>query len=301
MKNLKQKSEKTLLSLTAASTISNLCDQKVKDIESKMSYNNCSKYLKINDSELLEQEARPINKESFIENVKLICKYRDLQSFLMENIKQKNNLLKEIEQRKFVSPVKEPSPLVLEQFNKIPYVAEGWGKTQLSENDYNDWIEANAYASTIGKIIHDKGILDKLRNELNTLTGTEVVRKGNTEYLMRIEKHHSIEELSDLHEDLAKSHKQYNSRQNYILAKAKKLENDENDRINKLNFEGLNDVNKRNEIAKMEYQKQLSEYHHLVSLEENDFQTKKLKDKEEVANLKIEIPIKFEELVKQLS
>jgi hypothetical protein len=85
------------LSMSQAQSISNLCNQRSKDITAKLAdINNVSKVLKIGEETYTETQANPIPAnviELLIEKARLSA----TQAFLMENIKAKDTLIKDVQ------------------------------------------------------------------------------------------------------------------------------------------------------------------------------------------------------------
>jgi hypothetical protein len=84
-------------------------------------------------------------------------------------------------------------------------VNEEWGWQQLTSSEYNEYLEAEAFAAHYGQFIHKGGKLDRLRNELpklKTLEWIEVEKDKKTP--MNVEIHHTIDELGELHKNLSR-------------------------------------------------------------------------------------------------
>jgi hypothetical protein len=144
----------------------------------------------------------------------------------MDEIREKNPVFEE------PAPKKEslPSPDLLSN------VTDSWGWAQLSDKEFAEYYEAEAYAAHIGKFIHKKGKLSILRSEINVLAGLEFISiKDGEKTPVIVKKHHTPDQLNTLHEELATLHRKYEQRVNYFKAKVKNLVSEENARIHKVN------------------------------------------------------------------
>ena len=144
----------TGLSLSQAQSISNLCFQRTQDISSNLSViNNAEKTLKIGNETYIETVGNKIP-ANVVELLLEKALLHATQAFLMENIKAKDSLLKELKAKYFISPLTEPEWPKIESITLIPLVDEKWGWDQLSLSEYNEYLEAEAYAAHIGQFIH---------------------------------------------------------------------------------------------------------------------------------------------------
>lgn len=247
------------LSLSQAQSISNLCNQAASTIEAQLSnINNCSKSLKWEGDMLIKQRAKPLP-VNIIELLKRKALLHATQAFLMENIKAKEILLKELKQKKFepISNVvllelpEKPSLAINVEFKSTPLVEETWGWEQLSVSELNEYYEQEALAAHIGQFIHKNSTLNELRKELETIPTLEWEEKyyngGTKSVPLVINVHHTPEQLLQIHNELAKLHRKYEQRVNYYKAKVKNLVSDKNNEIAAYNAIEQEKINQKNQ------------------------------------------------------
>ena len=155
------------LSLSQAQSISNLCNQRSRDISSKLStVNNFSRHLQLGTDVYTETVGIPMP-SNVVDLLLEKAELHSAQAFLMENIKAKDDLIKSIQREVFDYEEKVPYPKrqALEEFKVEPHKEEDWAWDQLSSSEYNEYLEAEAFASHVGQFIHKGGVLDKLRTE----------------------------------------------------------------------------------------------------------------------------------------
>jgi len=288
------------LSLSQAQSISNLCFQESKDIQSKIeNINNCEKTLTLPTGVYVETQGFPIPNDIG----KLLHKKATLhatQAFLMENIQAKSNLIEELKNKKFVYNVPKPEEPNLEYFFEKESVDEDWGWEQLTVDEHNEYLESEAYASHYGQFIHKGGKLDKLRNELpklKTLEWIEIEKDKKTPLNVSI--HHNIEQLGDLHKEFSSIHRDHEQRVNYFKAKVKNLVTIENARIanENANIQGkINDENK----------KLTRDYVNLINEWQNDYRKANMEFNAEIQNeigrvssLRISVDPRFKPVIDQ--
>lgn len=288
------------LSLSQAQSISNLCNQRSREISSKLStVNNFSRTLKIGEEEYVETVgvSMPSNvAELLLEKAELHA----AQAFLMENIKAKDDLIKSIQREVFdyESDVPYPQRQPLEIFNEHLHQDESWAWDQLSNSEYNEYLEAEAKASHIGQFIHKGGILDRLRNELPTIKTLEwmEVEEGK-KTPMKVSIHHNSEELLLLHEELAAHHRKAEQRVNYFKAKVKNLLTSANSEISKSNSVKQNEVNSRNKEITEAYEKACSEWEGQNAKALHEFEEERQKRISEVAGMRIDVDSRFQKTI----
>ena len=288
----------TGLSLSQAQSISNLCFQRAKDIDNELrTVNNVQKELKLNGENYVETVGKKLPTNTvglLIEKSKLHA----CQAFLMENIKAKDQMITELQREYFVSDLKEPEEPKHLTYEELPLVNEVWGWSQLSVSEYNEYLEAEAYASHIGQFIHKDGKLDSLRRELPNIKTLEwITIKDGEKTPLKVTIHHTQAELTELHETLASMHRKYEQRVNYFKAKVKNLVTEENARISKENSVKMAEVILENEKLDKEfnvvYKKFLDEKLKL----KQDFETKRQEKIKEAASLRIQVDARFQEVV----
>jgi hypothetical protein len=288
------------LSLSQAQSISNLCFQESRDIQSKIeNINNCEKTLTLPTGMYVETQGFPIPNDIG----ELLHKKATLhatQAFLMENIQAKSNLIEELKNRKFVYNVPKPEEPNLEYFFEKESVDEDWGWEQLTVDEHNEYLESESYASHYGQFIHKGGKLDKLRNELpklKTLEWIEIEKDKKTPLNVSI--HHNIDQLGDLHKEFSSIHRDHEQRVNYFKAKVKNLVTIENARIanENANTQGkINDANK----------KLTRDYVNLINEWQNDYRKVNMEFNAEIQNeigrvsaLRISVDPRFKPVIDQ--
>jgi hypothetical protein len=140
-------------------------------------------------------------------------------------------------------------------------VDESWGWSQLTDAEFNEFLELSAYAAHIGQFIHKNGLLSLLREQITKIASLEwITIKDGEKTPVKVTKHHTAVELNTKHEELAKLHREYEQRVNYFKAKVKNLVTTENARIAKANAEIINTFNKLESQLNSEYQIAYSEW-----------------------------------------
>ena len=142
------------LSMSQAQSISNLCNQRSKEISTKLdNINNVSKKLTIGTETYIETQGNPIPTD-VVQLLQAKARLSATQAFLMENIKAKDELINEIKYEEFIYDVEAPiRPTTISEALPIE-VKEDFGWDQLTAAEYNEYLEAEAYASHIGQFIH---------------------------------------------------------------------------------------------------------------------------------------------------
>lgn len=226
----------TGLSMSQAQSVSNLCNQRATDILSEINaINNYSETVNHNGISYTLVAPVPIP-TNIINLIMEKAQLHSCQGYLMEAIKQKNALIEEIKQKRYVSEIAMPQAPKKEFPNLQTEVTEKWGWDQLTLQEKAEFIEAESYAAHIGQVIHKSGKLDSLRKELPTIPGIrwmELKKDEKTPILVNI--HHTQDRLLELHNALAEEHRNYEQRVNYFKAKVKNLVTLENARIAKEN------------------------------------------------------------------
>ena len=220
------------LSLSQAQSISNLCNQEARDLQSKIdSVNNCEKTLTLPTGVYVETQGFKMP-DDIIDLLQEKARLYATQAFLMDNIQAKQNMLDALKKKRFEFDIPNPTPPDYDVFDYQDEVNEEWGWEQLSRSEYNEYLEAEAFASHHGQFIHKNGKLDKLRSELpklKTLEWIELEREKKTP--MNVTIHHTIDELGELHKNISAIHRQFEQKVNYYKAKVKNLVTLENARI----------------------------------------------------------------------
>ena len=289
----------TGLSLSQAQSISNLCNQRAREIENTLSIvNNYKKNVKVNGEVIETVNARELPK-NVVDLLSEKSKLHATQAFLMENIKAKEAMLvaAKIEQPDFSSVV-FPKMCEYEKPTVLLHVNEEWGWEQLTVSEYNEFLEAEAYASHIGQFIHKGSILDTLRSELPTLPAVEwMTIEDGKKTPVRIVVHHTSEELLKVHEELAALHRSYEQRVNYFKAKVKNLVTVENARIAKINADAQNEAGKINNDLETNYNTEHKKATEAVKVIKADFEKTRQDKIKEIAALRINVDKRFKDAV----
>jgi hypothetical protein len=286
------------LSMSQAQSVSNLCNQASRDIESKLSnINNASKVLTLNGHTYIETKGNPI-----MDNVKeLLNRKASLhatQAFLMENIRQKQTLLDELKRSQFTFSVPEPEyPKLMDDIDTT-YVDENWGWNQLTASEYNEYLESEAFASHFGQFIHKNGKLDKLRNELPTMKTLEWIEvEEGKKTPLNVMIHHTIDQLGGIHEDLAAVHRKHEQRVNYYKAKVKNLVTTENARLAKEYGDKQAVINEHNQILKDQFIMKRNEWLDERKKANFEFEENRQKEISRVSGLRIAVDVRFKNVV----
>lgn len=292
--------EKNGLSLSQAQSISNLCNQRARDIEMKLSdVNNASKTIEIGSKTYTDTPAKPLP-ANVVELLMEKSKLHATQAFLMENIQAKDQLLKSVtaETLDFEKETPMPETPELEYFQPEKQVGESWGWEQLTVSEYNEYLEAESYASHIGQFIHKGGTLDTLRKELpkiKTLEFIEIEKDKKTP--MVIATHHTSEKLLELHEALAAEHRKFEQRVNYFKSKVKNLVTKENARISKENAEKQNEINLKNQALVETHKIEMNKWREEKKVATHTFESLKQDRIKEIVDLRIKIDPRFQDVI----
>ena len=299
------------LSLSQAQSISNLCNQRAREITANLAgINNFSKIVDTGKKKLTI-----VNGKSLPENIiALLTEKAELhacQAFLMENIKAKDELLNNAkrEQPDFSGiemPIRPLAELMEVKNKLLKEVDEEFGWAQLSVTEYNEYLEAEAFASHIGQFIHKDGILDRLRTELPLIPPIEWMNiKDGEKTPVEIKTHHTTENLLKVHEDLAALHRQYEQRVNYFKAKVKNLTTEENARIAKENADMQNEAEAFNNKLNIEYDTAFKAYTEKTKSVKAEFEKTRQAKIKEIAAMRIQVDPRFQKTIdiflKQLS
>ena len=288
------------LSLSQAQSISNLCFQEARDIQSKIeNINNCEKTLTLPTGVYVETQGFPIP-ENIGELLHKKATLHATQAFLMENIQSKSNLIEELKNKKFVYNVQKPEEPNLEYFFSKESVDEDWGWEQLTVDEHNEYLESEAYASHYGQFIHKGGKLDKLRNELpklKTLEWIEIEKDKKTPLDVSI--HHTIDQLGDLHKEFSSIHRDHEQRVNYFKAKVKNLVTIENARIANENADTQGKVNDVNKKLTRDYVNLINEWQDNYRKSNMEFNAEIQNEIGRVSSLRISVDSRFKPVIDQ--
>jgi hypothetical protein len=294
----------TGLSLVQAAAVSNLIQQRALDLIATLrNVNNSTKRLSYDGQTLTVQEGKPMP-TNVVDALKEIGLLRATQAFLMVNIKAKDQLLKEIQQRRFVFDEAAPDmlPFVGISAKLKPFVDEEWAWNQLSAGEANEFLEQEALASHIGQFIHKGEPLDVLRKDLDNATPLEwmVIGKGTptaVEKPITVTLHHTKEQLLELHNELAGLHRQYEQRVNYFKAKVKNLVSVTNAEIAKDNAVEQGRVNGINQERNKEYNALVQAWEGRKQVALQEFEKQRELDTNATAALRIDVDKRFQPVV----
>jgi hypothetical protein len=286
------------LSMSQASSISNLCNQRSKDITAQLAdINNVSKELVIGSETYTEVKGNPIP-ANVVELLTAKARLSATQAFLMENIKAKDELISKIKYEGFEYDVAPPiRPQTISE--TIPTeVDEDFGWDTLTVSEYNEFIEAEAYASHIGQFIHKGGKLDRLRAELPTIKTLEFMEiEVGKKTPMKISIHHTAAQLLTIHEELAALHRGYEQKVNYFKSKIKNATTSENARIQKERGEIQARVNQQNSDLANAYKLAYEQWTAEQRKAQHEFEEKRQAKIQDAVNLKIEVAERFQSVV----
>ena len=286
------------LSMSQAASISNLCNQRSKDITAQLAdINNVSKELVIGTETYTEVKGNPIP-ANVVELLTAKARLSATQAFLMENIKAKDELINKIKYEGFEYDVEAPiRPTTISE--AIPTeVDEDFGWDTLTVSEYNEFIEAEAYASHIGQFIHKGGKLDRLRAELPTIKTLEFMEiEVGKKTPMKISIHHTAAQLLTIHEELAALHRGYEQKVNYFKSKIKNATTSENARVQKERGEIQARVNQQNSDLANAYKLAYEEWTANQRKAQHEFEEKRQGKIQDAVNLKIEVAERFQPVV----
>jgi hypothetical protein len=288
------------LSLSQAQSISNLCNQRAAEIANKFSVvNNYSKIVTV-DGQYYETVKGSKLPEDVVDLLTEKAKLHACQAFLMENIKAKEALLNQAKREAAdISKVEFPKNYEYIDPKVIQQVDENWGWAQLTKAEYNEYLEADAFAAHIGQFIHKGSVLDTLRAELPTLPAIEwmTIKGDGTKSPVTIKVHHTSEELLMVHENLANLHRGYEQRVNYYKAKVKNLVTQENARIAKLNADEQNEATKVNNDRQNEYETAHKKATEEIRNIRAEFEKERQSLIKSIASMRIEVDPRFQETI----
>ncbi len=287
---MKDSLNKKGLSLSQAQSVSNLCFQRAKEIENRLSnLNNASKTLLFGDKTLIETKGNPIPEDVS----KLLLEKAMLhatQAFLMENMKAKTTKLESIRKEQFVFNEAMPERQDREKPTLLPNVDGTWGMEQLTVQEANEWLFNEAHAAHIGQFIHKGSTLERLRDELPTLKTLEWIEvETGKKTPLEIKVHHTSEDLLKIHEQLADLHRGYEQRVNYFKAKVNNLVTLENARIAKVNADEQNRVNEINNSIDTTYAMEYNAWLGRQRKDAQEFEAGRNTRMKETSELRIEV------------
>ena len=288
----------TGLSLSQAQSISNLCNQRCRDIQSQIDVtNNAEKVITIADKDYVKMAANPMPGD-IVELLTMKSRLHAAQAFLMENIRAKDGLLTAKQTEQFNYSVDRPESPEYHVIDELRGVTEQWGWDQLTVAQWQEFLEAEAYAAHIGQFIHKGGKLDQLRNELPTMQLLEwdMVEEGK-KTPVEVNVHHTIEYLGDIHAELSGIHRKHEQKVNYFKAMVKNAVTVENARIIRVNADEQARVDKINESNRALYDTAMKSWTMDRTAAHYAFNEARQKEIEHLAALRIEVPARFQPVV----
>jgi len=286
------------LSMSQAASISNLCNQRAQEISSKLdNINNVSKELVIGSETYIETQGNPIPTD-VVQLLQAKARLSATQAFLMENIKAKDELINQIKYEGFQYDVE--APVRPQQISEdLPLeVKEEFGWDTLTTAEYNEYLEAEAYASHIGQFIHKRGTLDRLRAELPTIKTLEFMEiEVGKKTPLKVSIHHTAEQLLAIHEELATLHRGYEQKVNYFKSKVKNTVTATNATVQKARGDIQATVNQANLEAANEYKLAYDKWAADQRKAQHEFEEKRQGRIQEAVNLKIEVAERFQSVV----
>lgn len=289
----------TGLSLSQAQSISNLCNQGAKEISATLNaVNNFSETINIKEKDHILVIARPLPAD-IIDRLKMKANLHACQAFLVENIKAKDSLLSELKRKQAdISDLLYPDSPESKDPELLLAVSEDFGWEQLTVDEINEYLEAEACASHFGQFIHEGSVLDTLRKELPNVPDIKWMEvKEGVKTPIIIKAHHKSYELLKLHENLAALHRTFEQTVNYYKAKVKNLTTEENARIAKVNADKTNEAEKINNDLNSEYMNAVKFYNDKVKTRRAEFEQTRHEEIKKIANLRITVDKRFQEVV----
>jgi len=289
------------LSLSQAQSISNLCNQRAREIEANLSgVNNYKKTVEVGKKVHEIVVGKPLP-ENVIALLTEKAELHGCQAFLMENLKAKESMLKATRQATAdVTDIAVPEkPKTVSPLLKMLTEAnEEFGWEQLTVAEYNEYLEAQAYAAHLGQFFHQGGTLDNLRAELPTVKTVEwMVIKDGEKSPVTVETHHTPEQLLKVHEELAKLHRGYEQRVNYFKAKVKNLTTAENARIANINADAQSEAETLNNQAQSAYETAFKAYSEKVKSIRAEFEKTRQAKIQEIAAMRISVDGRFQKVI----
>jgi hypothetical protein len=286
------------LSMSQAQSISNLCNQRAKEISTKLdNINNVEKTLSIGTETYIETQGNPIPFD-VVQLLQAKARLSATQAFLMENIKAKDELINDIKSDNFMYEVKAPErPAIVSEI--LPSeVDEDFGWDTLTTAEYNEFLEAEAYASHIGQFIHKGGKLDRLRAELPTIKTLEFMEiEVGKKTPLKISVHHTPAQLLEIHEELAALHRGYEQKVNYFKSKVKNTVTATNAAVQKSRGDIQARVNQENLEAANEYKLAYDKWLADQRKAQHEFEEKRQGRIQDAVNLKINVAERFQDVV----
>jgi hypothetical protein len=285
------------LSMSQAQSISNLCNQEATMIAGKFSNcNNASKKARYENQDLTVQRGMPLP-ENVIHLLQRKAELHATQAFLMENIRIKDQAIKDLQTKRFMFDLPEPQYPYLKDYENVSPVTEDWGWQQLSIEETNEFLEQEAYASHFGQFIHKDGVLDSLRKDLINLKELEWMSKGDKYCPVIVSAHHTPEGLLNLHNDVAALHRRYEQRVNYFKAKVKNLVTEENAKIAEQNANARQHLNSENNLILTHYKNEMFLWEEKKKKASQEFEAERANSIRNYSAFRINVSPRFQAIV----
>ena len=286
------------LSMSQAASISNLCNQRSRDLTASLAdINNVEKTITIAEEVHIETQGNPMP-QNIVALLTAKARLSATQAFLMENIKAKDELINNIKRENFQYEVEAPERPKQISETLPSEVSEDFGWDTLTVAEYNEFLEAEAYASHIGQFIHKGGKLDKLRAELPTIKTLEFMEiEAGKKTPLKVKVLHSPAYLLSIHEELAALHRGYEQKVNYFKSKIKNATTSENARIQKERGDIQARVNEQNLDLANAYKIAYDTWTANQRKAQHEFEEKRQGRIQEAVNLKIEVAERFQGVV----
>jgi hypothetical protein len=296
--NMKKNSlSKNGLSMSQAQSISNLCNQEAQMIASKLNTcNNATKTTRFQQQDLTMQRGIPLP-ANVISELQRKAKLSATQAFLMENIKAKEEGLKDLKKKVFVYDAPHPEYPDTKDFIPKALVDEDWGWSQLSVSEMNEFLQEEAYASHLGQFIHKDSKLDSLRKELTELKELEWMNKGVDYTPVVVTPHHTPEGLLELHNQIAALHRAHEQKVNYFKAKVKNLVSEENATIAQANAVAQGSINSENNLILTKYRNDAFLWEESKKKAQQEFESERANLIREMSSLRINVDSRFQDIV----
>lgn len=284
------------LSMTDTQSISNFCNQQALEIERILDGANVhdkrftfqGKEYPVTEGKSLPSDVIPLLLEK--------ANYHACQAWLMEAMKEKENLLNLVRQEEFIYHIEMPKPLNLLQPDLIRHVK--YGLEILSYSERIDYLKNEAMASHLGGFIHKGGKLDKLRKQNAEEILLEFVDMGNTGKIpVKVTRNHDSNWLLELHNELSNQHREFERKVNYYKAKLKNAENTKNFQIEEQNAEKQREIQAKNDILQKDYREAYENWSISRNIAESEFEKNRFNLLRKISDLKITVEPYFQPIL----
>ena len=289
---------KTGLSMSQAQSISNLCNQRAQNINNIInSINNAEKSLQIGKDTYVQEPGIKMPND-ILDLILMKSKLHATQAFLMEAIKSKDDALKLLKDAEYTYSIPVPERQMAPSVDLLETVNEAWGQAQLSDAEVSECLEKEAYAAHIGQFIHNRSKLSELRNELISMPTLEwITIKDGEKTPVKVKKHHTVDQLNELHEKFAKLHREYEQRVNYFKAKIKNLVSLENAAIQKKNSDLLLNQRAVQNDFDATWKAEYTEWNTLKLSALMSYESEREDDIKSIAQMRINVDPRFQDVI----